>query len=542
MPWKGLLDFMTPTLLDTPMLGPNKIALRPYQEAAITAVRREFVTGRKGTLLVMATGLGKTITFGMIARQVIEKGGRPLILAHRKELISQAVNKLDLLGVQAEVERAEMRARALYEPDAVVATVQTLKGDRLKSWPQDHFRLVIVDEAHHATAPSYRTILDHFTRAKVLGVTATVDRADEEDLGQVFDSIADEYGLFWAMTAPPPGPYLCRLKFVQCDLDIDLKDLRQTKDDYNEADLEARIAPLADTLANALRQEFGDRRTIVFTPGVKSAQGIATALQSLGVRADWSSGEDKDRDAKIQRFRDGGSQVFVNCGIATEGFDVPEVGAIGLCRPTKSRLLYSQMVGRGTRLAKDKPDCLLIDFNYLTAKHDLVKPAELFDSANASTEVTDEAGKVIDKAKGTPVDLLEAIEEGREEHKRKQVLRVQARERNIAYRKVSYDPLAVCDVLGLPWRGSKDAVTNRPSEKQIEYLKGFGVEDAPNLSKHRASTMIDYLKVRRERGLATFKQTAWLIAKGVDPEVARVMSFREASDRLDELFRGRRTG
>jgi superfamily II DNA or RNA helicase len=473
----------------------------------------------------------------MISRLCAERGGRTLVLAHLKELVGQAVNKLDLLGVEAGVERAEHRARATFDPDVVVATTQTLQKDRLESWPADYFRMIVVDEAHHATATTYRNILKHFPGARVLGVTATADRADEEDLGQVFESVAYEYDLFQAMTAEPPGPYLCRLTFVQCAVDIDLRDLRPRKDDYSESDLEGRIAPLADTLANALKQEIGDRRTIVFTPGVKSAQGIATALASLGVRADWSSGEDPEAEAKVERFRRGEIQVFVNCQMAIEGFDVPEIAAVGLCRPTKSRLLYNQMAGRGTRLAKDKPDCLLIDFNFLTAQHDLVKPAELFDTPGADSEVIEIANEIATKEPGT--DLLDAVERATKEKQQRAVLRVQAHERKLSYRKVTYDPLTVFDAVGLPWRGGKDAVVNRATDAQVRALQGFGVDDAPNLSKTRASTLLDYLTSRRKRGLARPRQVAWLIAKGVEPAEARDMTFDEASARLDQLFRKR---
>jgi superfamily II DNA or RNA helicase len=533
-------------LLETPALGPCQVTLRPYQEEAIDAVRSEFLAGRRRTLLVMATGLGKTITFGMIARRCIEKHGRVLVLAHRKELIEQAVNKLDLLGVEAGVEMGKHRARATFDPDAVVGTVQTLQGSRLASWPEDYFRMVVVDEAHHGVAATYEAVLRRFRRARVLGVTATVDRADEEDLGQVFESVAYDYDLFRAMTAPPPGPYLCRLLFVQCGLKVDLRDLRPRRDDYSEADLEERIAPLADVLAVALRNEFGERRTIVFTPGVKSAQGIATALQSLGVRAEWSSGSDPDRDGKVERFRRGESQVFVNCQLATEGFDVPEVSAIGLCRPTRSRLLYSQQVGRGTRLSPGKADCLLIDFDYLTARHDLVRPVELFDSTGTDSELLDLAAAAVAKAGEKPKDLLDALAEGRDAHRRLQAdrvrereLKVKARDRELSYRRVTYDPLAVYDSLGLPWRGKKtgDAVVDRATPGQVEYLSRLGVTDAPCLSRTRASTLLDYLAARKKQGLATLRQVSWAIAKGCDPVVARAMRFDEASAFLDKHFR-----
>ena len=528
---------MATGILDKPTLGPCNVELRPYQFDAVGAVRSRFHAGDKSTLLLLPTGTGKTITFGYIARLTIEKGKRVLILAHREELIDQAVNKLDKLGVEAGVEKAFQYARSIFEPDAVIATVQTMQRKRLQSWPQDYFALIVTDEAHHAVAQSYQNIYKHFHKAYHLGVTATADRADEEDLGQVYQSIAYEMSLWDAMTCEPPGPYLCRLKFVQCDLQIDLRDLKPRKDDYSETDLEERIVPLAETIANAIRQEVGERHTLVFTPGVKSAQGIATALEALGLHFAWSSGDDDQRKEKVKRFQSGEIQGLVACQLFTEGFDVPETSAVVLCRPTKSRSLYSQMVGRGTRLARDKTDCLVIDFDFLTAKHDLVKPVELFDTTVTDSEVLEIAHKAVKKTKG--LDLLEAIQDAEKEHHRRQVLRVQARERAVTYRRVSYDPMSVFDTLGIPWRGGKDAVIDRATPKQVDLLHKFGIEDAENLSRTRASTLLDYNISRMKRGLATTKQVSWLIAKGVDPATARTMTKKEASAYLDTVFRKR---
>ena len=227
--------------------------------------------------------------------------------------------------------------------------------------------------------------MNHFSKAKIVGVTATPDRADGENLAIIFGEVAHEMTIWEAMTAPRQELYLCRLLYAQRDVGIDLRNLRRGKGDFSDADLEQRISPYIETLANSIRQEAGDRPTIVFTPGVDSATAMATALRSLGLKADWITDDDPDRAEKVARYRDGETQFFVNCMVAVEGFDVPRTSAVALCRPTKSRSLYSQMVGRGTRLGK--PNCLLIDFNYLTDDHDLVRPANLFERADGSAEI-----------------------------------------------------------------------------------------------------------------------------------------------------------
>ncbi|WP_422929337.1 DEAD/DEAH box helicase [Singulisphaera sp. PoT] len=517
-----------------PRLNPSRVVLRPYQEDAIDAARREFRRGVRSTLIVLPTGLGKTVVFGAIARKVVERGGRVLVLAHRDELIQQAVNKLEQLGVDCGIEKAASYARAIFEPDVVVATVQTMQRDRLQSWPRDHFRLVVTDEAHHATSDTYTRVYSHFETALHLGVTATSDRSDETDLGKVFESVAYEVSLWDAMTAPPPGPYLSRLRFVQCDVDIDLRGLRTTVGDFNQADLEDRIAPLIETLANAIRQEVGNRQTLVFTPDVTSAQAMASALQSLGLVADWVAGDDADRRLKIDRLQSGDLQILCNCALLTEGFDSPSISAIALCRPTQSRSLFAQMVGRGTRLARGKDDCLLIDFNYLTAKHDLVKATALLASPGTDAEVIEIAQKLATRQKG--LDLVDVIEQAREEHSRRQIIKIHAQKREVAYRKVSYDPVSVFENLGMTWRGSRDKPVNGATTKQVEHLKKLGVVGAESISKQRANTLIGVLHERKRLGLATQKQVAVLIARGIDPETARSMSICDASAELDRLI------
>lgn len=533
---------MSTAIIEKPTLGPCRLAPYYYQAESIAAVGDEFRNGVRRTLLIQPTGCGKTITFGLITRRVVERGRRVLILAHRDELIQQAVEKLDFLGVEAAIEQGSEYARAIYEPDVVVGTVQTLQGKRLASWDPDYFWLIIIDEAHHATSKTYRNILKHFSGARVLGVTATPDRADGEDLGQVFESVAyDKFTLWDAMTAPPPGPYLSRLIFDQADIDIDLRDLRPSKEDFTDADLAARIGPMVEELSREIKKRIEDRPTVIFTPGVKVAQGMATALESLGLNFTWSSGDDPNRELKVKALKAGDFQGVCNDSLFTEGFDWPECSAVVLLRPTKSRNLYSQQVGRGTRLASGKLNCKLVDFNYLTSTHDLVVPTELFDSPSMDSEVGTIAAKMAKGQKG--VDLLTVMERAKAEHKRQQVLRIKAREGKTRARWVSYDPLSVFDSMGLAWRGPKDPVKNRATERQASLLRdSFKVADADNLSKARASTLISFLMQRRKAGLATHPQVQTLISLGMEPEAARALGIREASAEIDARKANRRTG
>lgn len=519
--------------------APPTVQLRPYQANALSRVFSEFDAGRKSTLLVMATGTGKTVTFGMIARAVVEDiGGRVLVLAHRDELIRQAADSLAAMGLEVAIEKASENARAglFDDPGCVVASVQTMQRKRLQSWPRDHFKLIIADECHHSTGGSYRAVFDHFRPDWLLGVTATPDRLDGENLGQVYQSVAFEYPLFRAIE----DKYLSRLRVVRCETTVDLSSIRTTGGDLNPGEIEEAIRPHIEELANATRKEIGDRRSIVFTPDVGSATAFASALDSLGLPSAAIHGDSKDRAEILQGFRHGKFRVLCNCALLTEGFDAPFVSAVVMARPTKSRALYSQMVGRGTRLFPGKAECLLVDFAWLTGRHQLVQPTELFDTTQTSAEVQAIAAELIDR--GEEPDLMLAIERAESVAKERQAFRIKAREKEVRYRRVSYDPMAVADVLGLALRPESDsALRTRATDKQVATLEKFGVSGAAGMSKRRASMYIDRVIADMNQGKATIKQKAWLIARGVDPAEARAMSKAEASERLDVLF-GKRAG
>lgn len=181
-----------PTLQPTATSTGGLPTLRPYQHDALAAVRARFEAGERSTLVLMPTGTGKTRMFADLVRQGTAAGRRALVLAHRSELLTQAATALAAAGVWVAIEQAERRAGRAH---AVVASVQTLRGRRLASWPRDSFDLVVIDEGHHAIAKTHRDILEHFAEARVLGVTATADRADGEGLGTVFESVAYRYEL-----------------------------------------------------------------------------------------------------------------------------------------------------------------------------------------------------------------------------------------------------------------------------------------------------------------------------------------------------------
>jgi superfamily II DNA or RNA helicase len=538
---------MSTGLLSKPELGPCTINLWDYQERAVESARNEFLYGEdaqgrriRSTLIVIPTGGGKTIVFGSIARRSIERGGRVLILAHTDELCKQAIQKMDFLGVEAGLEKAGARARSLYDPDAVVACVPTLKPRRLKEWPRDYFDIIITDEAHHAVAGSYMQIYGHFSKALHVGVTATPLRADDESLYQVFQSVAYQASMIDLMTAPDPGPYLSRIKFLSQDIGIDLKGLRKQKNgDFSPQLMEQRIAPHVSKLANWFHERWEGRPFVIFTPGVGSAQGVATALQSgFGIKADWVSGDDPDREIKIKRMEAGELDGLVNSNLLREGFDCPRIACVGIFHVTSSVGLLAQEIGRGTR--RGKPDCLILDPG-LQAQlmHEAISPAELMGADWIDPETIELASAELRNSQGKPVDLLEAIERAQVKKKELDVVRIRAREQRVGGRAMLYDPLAAHETLGLAFGGVKDRQGSGATERQLELLAKFKV-DGHGMSRIKAKTTLDYLFNRVKNGKATLPMVGLMISKGVDPTAAREMSFEEARSTLDRLCGKRR--
>lgn len=536
------------SLIALPPPGPSAVTLRPYQREAVDAIH-EHLQDQRSTLLILPTGCGKTVTFGWLAREYAEDGKKTLVLAHRGELITQAVQKLSPMGMLCEIEKADKDAFVRADCHAVIATVQTLQRNRLKRWPADHFDLIITDEAHHATAATYQRIYDHFWKAKHVGVTATADRGDKINLGGVFESVAYEMLLWDAVhyvnpLTNEPEPMLSRLTALQVETQIDLRDIRTTGGDFNQADLEEAIRPYIEILANETKRAIGDRPTIVFTPDVGSAQAMASALASLGLKADYVHGGDPKRDEKINGFQNREFQVICNCALLTEGFDAPHVAAVVLCRPTKSRALYCQMVGRGTRLAEGKDDCLIVDFSWLTRKHDLIKPADLVTDPTMDQRTKEILADLVGahekldimEAVKTAKDLKEKEEHAKEEERR---LKLEVQERNFNCRRTKVEFVTCDEWLGVKPKTQPKTWVRTATDKQREIMAKFKLEAPAGISVEHASAMIAAAIKRKEEGLATYNQMKaihkWV--PGLSREEIQRLTFDEARQIMDEVSR-----
>lgn len=483
----------------------GEIKLRPYQQEAKEKVFEKWNSGDKKTLLVLPTGCGKTIVFAKITEDCVRQGARVLILAHRGELLEQASDKIEkATGLKSAVEKAENSCiNSWYR--VVVGSVQTLMRDkRLNQFSCDYFDTIIIDEAHHVISDSYKKILEHFSEANVLGVTATPDRGDMKNLGQVFDSLAYEYTLPQAIKEG----YLTPIKAVTIPLKLDLSGVSTQAGDFKASDIDTALDPYLYQIATEMKKYCANRKTVVFLPLVKTSQKFRDILNTQGFNAAEVNGNSTDRAEVLSDFENDKYNVLCNSMLLTEGWDCPSVDCIIVLRPTKVRGLYCQMVGRGTRLCEGKEDLLLLDFLWHTERHELCRPAHLICT---SDEVAKKMTENLAENSGCPVDIEEAEEKASEDvvEQRERALAEQLQKMKTRKRKL-VDPLQFemsiqAEDLSsyVPAFGWEMAP---PSKKQVQALEKLGIfpDEIDNAGK--ATMLLERLQKRKETGLTTPKQ------------------------------------
>lgn len=505
--------------------------LRPYQQQARDRIHAEWDAGHTRTLLVLPTGTGKTIVFASVAADQVRAGDRVLILAHRGELLEQAADKLQRsTGLVSAVEKAESTCLDSWFR-VVVGSVQTLQRTaRLERFPQDYFGTIIIDEAHHAITDGYRRILDYFSGAKVLGVTATPDRGDMRNLGEVFDSLAFEYKLTDAIKEG----YLCKIMAQTIPLQLDITSVTMSGGDYAVGDLGTALDPYLEQIAAEMARRCKSRKTVVFLPLIKTSQKFRDLLNAHGFRAAEVNGQSADRKEVLADFDAGKYNVLCNSMLLTEGWDCPSVDCVVVLRPTKVRSLYSQMVGRGTRLSPGKTDLLLLDFLWMTDKHELCRPADLVcEDRTVARQMTEHLAET-----GCPEDIEEAAAQASEDvvAQREEALAKQLEEQRRKKAKL-VDPLQyemsiqAEDLAGyVPAFGWE---AGPPSEQQTAALEKLGILPDAVESAGKAALLLDRLNKRRDEGLTTPKQIRCLEKYGF--QHVGTWSFEAASHMIDRI-------
>lgn len=341
--------------------------LRPYQKEALEAILSAEDKGITKQLVVLPTGAGKTILFAQLP--LMRKDSLPmLVLAHRAELLNQAKSKIELINPELSVGIEQAEKKAGYT-DVVIASVPTLGRDnssRIEEYPKDYFKTIVVDEAHHAAATSYRRILDYFNPDLLLGVTATPQRSDSVRLIDVFQEIV----YYKSIQDLIKQGWLSPLTGYRVKTTTDISSVEIQNGEYKQDQLlEAVDNPIRNSsIVNAYNDLALNKKTIVFAAGVNHAKSLARAFEENGslVRIILGETEEQERSQILSDFSAGNINIIINVGVLTEGFDEPSIEAIILAKPTRSTLLYTQIVGRGTRLYVGKESCMIIDIADVT--------------------------------------------------------------------------------------------------------------------------------------------------------------------------------
>ncbi|MCU0913007.1 MAG: DEAD/DEAH box helicase [Planctomycetes bacterium] len=365
-------------------VGAREMTLRPYQQQALSEIERHLRLGKNRLLVAMPTGTGKTVTFAQLPSR-LAPAKRTLIIAHREELLDQAARKIAAISpdLTVGVEQADRRAG---DAQVMIASIQTLQGRRLADLNPEDFGLVIIDECHHSTAKTFTNVLGHMgflsggvAPMPLIGWTATPNRADQVGLGAVFEEIAYDYPLLQAMR----DGWLAPIRGLQVKTGIDLSEVSTRAGDFAVAEL-AKVVNQEErhreVLAGYLQQAQDRTRTVAFCVDVAHAEQLCASFRAVGRSSEVLTGatpRDERREI-LARFAAGDLQVLTNCMVLTEGFDEPRVDCILMCRPTKSSLLYMQMIGRGIRRSPGKSDCLVLDFTGQAGRHKLITLNTLF--------------------------------------------------------------------------------------------------------------------------------------------------------------------
>lgn len=352
------------------------LPLRQYQQEAIEAINQAEADGVRRPLVVHPTGTGKTVTFSHL---IASRPGRALVLVHRDELANQTVEKLDIIAPElgTGIVKAEYDE---YDADVVIASVQTAhRPNRLARL--SGFSTVVVDEAHHAPAPSWMRVLDHLGSLGdgdgplTVGFTATPER-DKKRLG-VWDKVVH----YRSIREMIYQDFLVPINGQAVSTSADFSRVRMSRGDFSEGDLGDALerSGALDEIADSYVTYAKNRKGVAFTPTVQTAHELARCLDARGVIAEAVDGTTPvdERRAILARLRTGETRVVANCAVLTEGFDEPSIDCIVVARPTTFHGLYVQMVGRGTRKHPGKADLLVLDVTGASERHDLVAVVDL---------------------------------------------------------------------------------------------------------------------------------------------------------------------
>jgi len=452
------------------------MALRDYQQECLAQILARYKDGVRRQLVCLPTGTGKTVIFAAFPGFFRMKH-RMLVLAHREELVDQARDKILRANPDLKVGIEQASRRAADDDDVVVGSVPTLgraNSKRIEKLDPDEFFLVVVDEAHHATAKTYKRVLERFgvleekTDKLLVGFTATPKRGDGVGLDEVFNEIVYSRSLPEMIVAghlSPVGGY-------RIETEVDLSGVRTRMGDFVAAQLSeaVNIQERNELVVKVYKEQLQERQTLVFCVDVAHAVSLGEAFQRSGVKAASITGDtpSDERAATLEAFSDGDINVLTNCMVLTEGYDESAIAGIILARPTKSQLLYTQMIGRGTRLHPGKENVLVIDIVDVTRDKKLATLPSLFGlsqdfnlEGRTTTEVQQALKWVEENRPWVRVDYANSLSELRYRCKKVNLFDLETPEEILMASRFAWAGMAHrCYRLGL---GKKETITIGPT-------------------------------------------------------------------------------
>ena len=545
--------------------------LRPYQEKAVEGIA-EKLSSNRSTVAVLATGLGKTVIFAKAIELGLRMPGRrAIVLAHREELIHQAAAKVEAVtGIKPDIEMGDYRAveDGFTRSPVLVSSIQTQNAGRgehrrMHRFRNDHPWMVVVDECHHAVSTSYIRVIDHYMKnpqSRLLGVTATPDRLDNKALGRVFETVAFEYDVADGIRDGWLVPI--KQRFVTCD-HLDLSSARTSGGDFQLNDLEEALEKSLQEMVVPMVRIVGDRRTLVFAATVHHAERIAEIINRPGMqagRAEIVCGKtpEEQRARVFREFGEGKLQYLVNVAVATEGWDDPAmdgrgVQVIAMMRPTKSRALYCQMLGRGTRTLpgtidgiddsaerraaiemSNKGHVLALDFLGNCGRHTLVHAGDILGGDMDEKVAKRYARKAEKDAVEEEIDVLAEIDNAEADEAK--ALEAKRRAHIVGRARFTSQEIDPFEALGIVPRSIPAWQRRIPaSDKQRSMLERNGLRLPMDLDTGRASQLIEALMSK-----PSDKQAFFLRRHGIDPSrldrrAASTVIDMVKSNRMDQV-------
>jgi superfamily II DNA or RNA helicase len=536
--------------------------LRDYQAKAAQSVV-ESLKSLRSVLLVMATGCGKTqVAIAIGERHLNETPlGQVLVLAGRRGLVEQFAERIKL--VTGEIAEIEMGERRSVDARWIVASKDSLYDSRLDK--RDHIKptLIVVDEAHHAVAESYQKIVARFPDAKVVGLTATPDRTDELALGQVFEDVPFVYEILDAINDGWLVPVMSHRAILE---GLDLSAVKTTAGDLNAKqldDLMSEEGHVHELVQLSMQHSAGRKRGLVFTTSIVNADHTRDVFNHYApgsaVSID-SSKSPEDNARAIAAHKAGDAKWLVNVGMYTEGMDDPLIDFIVMGRPTKSRALYAQCSGRGTRTApgiftpsmgpaerrraiaaSSKPNLFILDLTGQAGRHSLMGPEDILGGKYPEDVIEEAKRRQTKEPYGAPV--LQSLEEAAKELAKRDAEKLRIANARKLLQKYgvmvkgkleAIDPFATMGAVNPEdsWGNPERFGFKRPSPRMVEVLEKRGITVGPKLSYREAKALLVEIFRRQDEGLASFKQMKVLKGKGLHCDN---WSFEKASKAITEL-------